>query len=545
MSSFNWDDYEEAKPGAKQANNAPSSGSFNWDDHPVVESKPGMLEAGARGAAQGATLGFGDELAGVGGVLGNQLGKMGVDSVESTHPEVQSRLDSIASHAPTDLDIYKKSRNEERSANQAAEKAHPGTSFAGNLVGGVANPLARAAGSLKGAMAYGGTQGLGSSDADLTEGDVQGAALDTGLGSGFGAAGAAVGKAIPKAIDGAKWLTKKALTTLGPSEEAITARLAGKAQPSALSYPELAEDMGGTLKTLKGQISEKSDEAAKMLSSEANLPRSYATTPIDEALTAQGKLIGSTDKQVQSVLNSLKEDMSQYGDNISERDVKTLIKKLDDNINWDDQSQNKLNQTLEGIRSKLDRTLKFQNPAYKQAIKPVSQRMAVLDNIKRQFNFRNIPGEGLQPTDTTASKVQTALRENKAVTQKNLEKLKGFTDKDYPELAKDYHLSQQFENTGPNGSRRTVLGGAMGGLLGLGTPAAIGVGAGAGAVLDRYGGKAVGNLIDGYLKAGNSAAFGKFAPIIKKAAEKGPQSLAVLSSILSSNPEFKKTMGVE
>lgn len=516
-----------------------------WMKYKKETRDPSQLEAGLRGAAQGASFGFEDELTGAAGALGSMLGSSGVDKIESTHPEVQAQIDQLAGPNKSFGDLYTESRDEERLKNEASSKANPGTFLASEIAGGVANPITRAAGTLKGALGVGATQGLGGSQADLTEGDVPGAAVDTALGSGLGAVGYGVGKALPMVARAGGNLTKKALTTLGPSEEAITARLAGKAQPTARSYPELAEDLGGSVKDLRSQISGKSNEAAQKLTAEANIPKEYITTPIDEALSAQGKLIGNTDKQVASSLNSLKQDLSQYGDKLSQKDIKTIIQKLDDNINWDDQSQDKLNRTLEGLRKNFDSSLKFQNPDYKAAMKPISQRMRVLDNIKRQFNLKNIPGEGLQPTDTTATKMQTALRENKAVTQKNLEKLKEFTGKDFQDLAKDFQLSNQFENTGPNGSRRTVLGGAVGGLLGAGAPGAIGLGAGAGAILDRYGGKAVGKLIDSYLAAGNSKAFGKFAPMIEQAAKRSPEALAVTSSLLANNPEFKKMIGMQ
>jgi hypothetical protein len=83
-------------------------------------------------------------------------------------------------------------------------------------------------------------------------------------------------------------------------------------------------------------------------------------------------------------------------------------------------------------------------------------------------------------------------------------------------------LSQQFEKTAPNGSRRAVVGGTIGGALGsfVGGPAGAGIGSLGGAGLDRYGGQLAGKLIDSYLKAGNSAAFGKFGPAIQKASER-------------------------
>lgn len=492
------------------------------------------------------------------------------------------------------LDDYRRERDAFSKDARTAAQANPKVAFAGSLGGGFANPLFKGVDSLPKAMGAGAIQGTGLSDADLTKGEVPRAATDAGIGAAGGALGYGASKAIPKILGGIGSLGKKALTTLGPSEEAINARLAGKAQPNAASYPELAEEMGGTLGKLGDQIKEADTAAWNTLSNEPAIPREYLTGAIDDAIKElqikDGRTLGSASKQASGILNSIKSDVqalttpigvaqsetpaSAQGSfeniafpkepqlqprNLSESELRSVIQKLDENIDWDDQSQNTTNQALESVRSRLDSMLKFRNQEYRKAMEPVADRTGLHSALKRQFNFIKSPGEGLQPTDTTATKVQTALRENKAVTQENLERLKSLTGKDYAGLARDYQLSQQFENTAPNGSRRTnlaatVMGGlgAAGGALVGGIPGAAGGGAlggaaGAitGATLDRYGGKLLGRLIDTYLKAGNSAAFGKFEPVILKAAQNGPQALAVTGAVLSSNPEFRKIMGID
>jgi hypothetical protein len=532
----------------------------SWKDRAVAvqvePEKTSQLEAGLRGAAQGASLGFADELAGLGGVVGNELGKLGVDQVEATNSELQSKLDAIAnSKTPSLGDVYRKSRDEERESNAAASDAHPGTYFAGSLAGGIANPGSALAGSLKGAATLGAVQGFGSANSDLTQGKVKDAAIDTALGAGAGAAGYGVGKAIPKVFDWIQAGGKKALTNVGPSPEAIEARLAGRAQDSAKNYPALAEDMAGTLKDLGKRTSELDSHAWSTLSQEAEIPKASVTHAIDEALGklgVQGKNVGAADRQVARTLGALKEDISQLNDNLSEQDLKGLIKNMDDNINWDDQSMNKLNTVLEDVRTRFDEALKFRNPSYRKAMEPVAEQTGLLNNLRRKFNFESKPGSEpyeLFPTDTTASKVQASLRDNKAVTESELKRLAALTGKDYSEMANDYRLASQFQKgPGAQGSKRTNLGAALGAGAGalfggpLGATMGAGLGAVAGGTADKYGGQLAAKLIDSYLKAGNTAAFGKFAGVIEQAAKKGPEALAVLASVLANNPEFKKEM---
>jgi hypothetical protein len=533
MAKFNWNDYEEVKPGV-----SPASGGFNWDDHPIVpqaDPRTSQVTAATTGMIQGA-IPFAAPIAGAGKAIMNAV--TGVSG-----PLAGGSMSDV-------LDDYRSGRDQFQGDARVAADANPKTAFAGNIAGGFANPLFKDAHSLPKIVAASAAQGLGTSDADLTKGEFGQAAKDSALSGAGGVLGYGVGKVVPKIWDGAKYFGKKALTTLGPSEEAINARLAGGAQDNAKNYSQLADDMSGTLKNLKDQIFQKSAEAKATLSSEPTIPKPYVTSTLDESLKnigLAGNLIGPTDKEAASVLTSLKDDIDKLGSNISERDLKSIIQKMDDNINWQDQSKEKINNILKGIRSKFDSTLKFQNKSYEKAMEPVAERVGLLNDLEDRFNFKNVPGKGLKPTDTTATKLQTSLRDNKAVTQDALENLNNLTGKDYSEMAKDYQLATQFAK-GDNAktARRALIGGALGGALGhsaipgLGGWGGTALGSVVGGTLDKYGGQALGKMIDGYVRAGNSQVFGKFAPALEKAAAQGPQALAVMGSILGSNPEFKK-----
>lgn len=138
---------------------------------------PGMLESAARGAEQGATFGFGDEING--GLEALLNGVTGKDKGLSI------------------LDAYKQHRDESRAAMDAASAVHPYLYGAGNVagalgaglltagVGGLAGaaPLAEQglAGAAKAGAAYGALSGLGDTkditDVGQTAKDVAGNAL--------------------------------------------------------------------------------------------------------------------------------------------------------------------------------------------------------------------------------------------------------------------------------------------------------------------------------------------------------------------------------
>lgn len=149
---------------------------------PKVEAeKPGQLESAARGAYQGLTLNFGDELAGLVGAPFRSEHSWG--------------------------DAYRAGRDEMRAANKAAHDANPRSFMAGEFGGSLPMALLPFGAAGKGATlgakvwngmktggAIGAAAGLGASNADLTQGEVGQAALDTGTG---GLMGAGIGGALP------------------------------------------------------------------------------------------------------------------------------------------------------------------------------------------------------------------------------------------------------------------------------------------------------------------------------------------------------------
>lgn len=165
-------------------------------------SSVGKLESAARGAAQGVTFGNADEITAA--LLAAKAGVSGE----------ASGLDEI-------LNAYRKERDESRAAYAAAQEENPWTYGLSEFAGGAVLPLGaigtagKAAsfgqkaleGAKIGALA-GGLSGLGTSQADLTKGEVGQAARDTiesaaigaGLGAGVSSVLPAVGNKIKSAV---------------------------------------------------------------------------------------------------------------------------------------------------------------------------------------------------------------------------------------------------------------------------------------------------------------------------------------------------------
>lgn len=189
----------------------------------VAANEPGRMEALGRGALQGATVGFGDELQGaVGKVILDRpvaLGAVFQPSPDDT-PEIRKiKEEALAKQAsaPTSYELV---RDGARKANVKAEKAHPGYYFAGEVGGGVASSLAPVGALAKGGAAVkvglgrallramgsgaamGAAAGAGNSEAELAgngPAETNRLLLDSGIGAATGAGSSAIGYGVSKA----------------------------------------------------------------------------------------------------------------------------------------------------------------------------------------------------------------------------------------------------------------------------------------------------------------------------------------------------------
>lgn len=193
--------------------------------------------------------------------------------------------------------------------------------------------------------------------------------------------------------------------------------------------------------------------------------------------------------------------------NLPETTVKDILQAARKNINWEDAGLSDTNSALTNFSGQLDQLLKNQNSTYAQAMKPVGSMMGTLDDTMRGFNLTHQTGEGIQPTDTTISKLASVPGDKKAVSQDILNDLKNQTGADYLNASKNYGLAKQFEGGSPNGSRRVNLfagmgagtGAALGGLAGhpeIGATIGGAAGSGVGAIADKFGGPMAGILAD-------------------------------------------------
>lgn len=212
----------------ERAQEALADGLLAVGSHAHKVATTGTLEATARGAAQGASLGYFDEL-------------------------------QAALRAPFSDRTYDQIRDEYRADDKIAEEAHPTASTLGKVGGGVATAFIPGLGLAKGASllkmagqgaVLGGLTGLGDSEADLTKGEVGQAALDAGKGAlaggAIGGTVGAVGQGMSRGLDALKGVGGK---LVDPGTQRMLAMGAGKADLKAVGG-EARNEITSSLKKL-------------------------------------------------------------------------------------------------------------------------------------------------------------------------------------------------------------------------------------------------------------------------------------------------------
>ena len=336
---------------------------------------------------------------------------------------------------------------------------------------------------------------------------------DLGTGAEMEAGGKVLGAVIGAAAPAVKSAIVKSISAVfGPSTDAIEAWLENPSLPNAPDAVALARKLPQTLNNLKGLISQASDAAGKFLSTSADpaagaIPKTSLLDLIDnqaDSLATDGQVIGPANQAAAQHLTLLKNSINNFtGDNLPQTTVKSLIKAVDGNINFQDAGASATNNVLSSFRGGANQLLKSANPEYATAMKEISGMMGTLEDAQSQFGITNQVGQGLQPTDRTITALSGINKATKSISQDTLNDLAKLTGDDYVSDAQNAKYAQEFKKGSAQGSRRVNLEGAVGGTVGsgvgyltghpvLGGIVGTGAGAAAGALSDTFGGPLAG-----------------------------------------------------
>lgn len=520
--------------------------------------EPGMINTAITKLGAGASFGLDDELAGMISAAGRVAG------VESLGGKFKDW--GLAEDGPT-LDLseikgeYEKTRDDIRKTKGEMDVAHPIASAISELAGSFAMPAGTAktlAGRAAIGAAQGGVSAFGNSNADDPMRLLTDTAIGTTIGSiapvgmekvvmpaaGYTAKKAGqVGKFISeKAAPIVDWTLKKAGKVGANVPEEVTERYLQRSDAINLAKPleDLAyEFKDEQLKKFQDHVGALDSIAWNTLSTNPSLDKDkilqFGTAHIRRILGGKkGDLTrisgtGADADAINAINSQLSEIADAYSVSLSESDLKSIV-----------QSLQKLGYSLEGsprtsIQGKAIRelsgvyneVLKRLNAEYREAMVPVQQGTEALQRVQRQFTNQQAPGtidkflytSKRLPRLSTDSEAVSGLRAMDAATGAGME------NKILDRTAKDAFLKQD-----TNGSRKVLLGKAVGGALGAGAGYAMGeeggaaVGAMAGFSADKYAGRIFKLALDGRIKGPEA---------IKNALLKSPQ----ISNLYRNNPQ--------
>jgi len=491
----------------------------------------GPLAAAGRGAVQGATMGFRDELAGAGSAAVSIFGD-----------------ESMA-------DAYTRSRDESRQLDQLARQNHPVAYGVGEFGGGIAPMLVPGLGPVAGAsrlanagrMALGaGINAAGLTDANpLTQTSQFATDVGTGvtLGMALGQLTGSVGKTLGKWAQSGEMLQNSALkagNVLFDVPEEYGRMMLKPSTAAKIANPasewDIADGISSIANKLGKEAKRDSEVAISHLSDDPTSKSVSATAlkkKIENMMLEKRIAILDGDGNVQPsnlapasyevMQRAIREIDLRRGGNpgkrLSELELKRYIQDLDQMINWGDADLKSSNGLLRNVRRMADQRLKKGNQAYADAMPNVDYKMRMLDKLKKDFNLSPSGRGGLEASDTTINKVKNMydahLNAKRPKALDNLGKASMTFGEDPVEDAMVAHVAGRTNTGVANGSRNTMIGTVLGTLIG--GPVGTAIGAGAGYLKDKYG-RAAGKALLSEFGPALSTADRAIAPVARNMA---------------------------
>ena len=509
-----------------------------------------------RGAAQGASLGFADELAGAGKTAMQYLS----DQMYGKRPK---SIDDMVAE-------YKRNRDEYRAGDIAAKEKHPWLYNGGQLGGSVATAFIPWMGALNVSK---GATGLNFLAQSVGKGALQGALAGAGeanelsdvpeqaeRGAKWGAAMGALVPAVNKVAGavGDKLRPKKlASTMLGTSEDAVERYMKN---PEAVMNAPTVEESVGNVKSTLGKLREEMLAGSKQSRADlmeegvqhfygSEIGRFYQNAADAIKRKAEGVLTPDEAATV-AMLEKQAEPWMQKGiasKKFSAERVKDLIQNIDRktegaysthpaDFNGPDIRQ------MVGVRSNMNQELRTRAPQYGQTMDEVSRQKELLDEVG-----------GLFRTDQGLANTLNRVRRGRApFAEQSLEKLDKEFGQSTVEDLRNALARESFEKgaAGPGGSRNVNLYKDIFGDLLHKIPGGKAIGGAIGATVDKYGPSIGKDMIDTTMQIKsllNSVpgvqTLGKYAAPLAAAAKRGNQSLAATHFILSqTDPGYKRIL---
>ena len=486
-------------------------------------------DSALRGGIESVTMGFGDEIGGAMEALGSLVGIRGIGS--PTLKDV--RLESDEEDKQSFMEVYEAMRDRRRALDKAAQTQNPKAFTAGQVVGGIATipvggallkgaskvpQLAKAANlyqkagsgskmqqAVKSGITGGAMYGAGSSEAD----DLGGVVFDATKGAVVGGTGGALfNKAGDVATKGVKAMGRL-ISKINPNQKVVetvselafdlppdyTKELLKNPKLKEVASPDQLEDLLiNTTKKVRNDLSMEDSKAWNLLGDAKDIDANDLKGMINSLKQEMGLEFSEmpSDMMAKRKLDATLRTIDNIGDAVSDKDIKTLVQKLDKEIDWDKTNLNVANNALTRVRTGFDSMIKG-NEAYKNQMSKVSELAEALGTLESKFNLKPT-GQGYAPQDLTSKRLKNFFNaQGNPVNKETAKTLESVN----PELLQEIKMRQILDRTEggvTQGSRNTMTGGVLGGF----TAGPLGAAAGVigGNVKDKYGRKIGKTLID-------------------------------------------------
>lgn len=304
--------------------------SNSWKDTITEEPVNRSEEAKLMGLLQGGSGGLLEEASGLVEGAGRAVGVKGAGG--SFH-DIQLAEDGPTLDWETLKQAYQEARNSKRNTLSKLQKDYPTESTVSEVAGAFVSPfnkITKGMSLLKGGAAIGGINAFGNSDADLTEGNVEQALMDTGRGV---ATGAAFGAGSDLLLKGAGKLANAAITKKASNMIADKFRKFGEQAAlnstgaTGAQVSKFADNAGGEL--LDRGIVKFGNSQADIAMNAANAVQN-ANNQIYDALNSLQKKGVTVDVNV--IYNTIKSKISELKGDPSQADVARLLEKELDNL---------------------------------------------------------------------------------------------------------------------------------------------------------------------------------------------------------------------
>lgn len=441
------------------------------DDEPVesVQDEPSMSESLARGAGQGVTLGFGEELGAAAYSAFDKLkGLLGGDSVSS----VDEQLREQGFTGDIDKGLYEQLRDEERSELQAAKEANPFSYGAGEVAGAVALPVGELAAASKAGQALGQSAlGKGAMELAKRAGGLE-KAVTTGMKmapkaaieSGLYGAGTTEGDALDRVSEGLKAATMGgafggALPVAGAAAAKAATSTAGKFARAAIKFTtgiaddklddlfknpqkygttartldEMAKDLEGKVNSLTKEAVDSSRKARSLLTDDV----AFGTHELTDSLRDFAGGLNRAQSSARKELMRYADDLERaFPEGVSQKQMQEIVDEMTQIAGYNKVAggSSPVEDVFKKMRGKFSEKLKTSSPDYTREMAESAKRMDYLSKLSKKLGVKDelikeynelgdvISAEQLskfRSTDTVANKLR-GLAKNDKVDLKDL-----------------------------------------------------------------------------------------------------------------------------